>query len=397
MKEATELLETHLSEACSEIHMSRLNSVLEVASALQKSSDLSLTAMGRKLGGKANIKHKIKKIDRLEGNKHLYGEFESLYKGLSDYVFKYIAHDKQAPIIIDLCYVKDNREVQMLSAEVATKGRSVPLYREVFSQGELKGRAASFLSSLSKCIPSDREVLLIMDAGFGEDWFKTTEEYGWFWLSRIRQGKSIKLSDTDDWINIKELLPQVGTRARSYNNAYIMKKHNRPCRIITKKNTLKNVKSKYVRQPGNYNAGGGDYARSVREPWILATNLPETVETAKVVNFYKKRMQIEESFRDIKSHQFGLSARYARTKSIYRWAVKMLLAAIVQIVCWVVGIIGHSQDFQRVFQANTVRDKKVFSYFYLGQLIIEHNMLEELELDINNLDKLIDAELAREW
>ncbi len=48
------------------------------------------------------------------------------------------------------------------------------------------------------------------------------------------------------------------------------------------------------------------------------------------MNYYSKRMQIEQSFRDIKSHQFGLSARYASTKSIYRWGVKMLLAAIVQ-------------------------------------------------------------------
>ncbi len=64
--------------------------------------------------------------------------------------------------------------------------------------------------------------------------------------------------------------------------------------------------------------------------------------------------------------QFGLSARYASTKSIYRWGVKMLLAAIVQTMFWIIGVIAHSQNYQRAFQANTVRDKKVFSYFYLG-------------------------------
>jgi hypothetical protein len=397
MKEAVELLEIHLYDTCSEIHTGRLNSLLEVASALHKSSDLSLTAMGRKLSGKSDIKHKIKKIDRLEGNKHLYEEFEYLYKGLSDYVFTYISHDTQTPIVVDLCYMKDNREIQMLSAEVATKGRSVPLYREVFNKGELKDRAEGFLSSLSNCIPSDRDVLIIMDAGFGEDWFKAIENNGWYWLSRIRQGKKVKLSDSHDWTSIKDLIPQIGVRAKNHPNAYIMIKHNRLCRLVTKKNPHKNVKANNVRQPRNYHAGNGDYQRSAKEPWILATNLPANIETTKVINYYKKRMQIEESFRDVKSHQFGLSARYARTKNIYRWGVKMLLAAIVQIACWIVGIVGHSQGFQRRFQANTVRDKKVFSYFYLGQLIIEHNVLGELEFDIKNLDKIVDAELARQW
>ena len=108
-------------------------------------------------------------------------------------------------------------------------------------------------------------------------------------------------------------------------------------------------------------------------------------------------MQIEQSFRDVKSHQFGLSARYASTKSIYRWGVKMLLAAIVQMMFWIIGVIAHSQNYQRVFQANTVRDKKVFSYFYLGQLMIEFDKLQELIIDYENLPTLIEQELARKW
>ena len=72
---------------------------------------------------------------------------------------------------------------------------------------------------------------------------------------------------------------------------------------------------------------------------------------------------MEQYFRDIKSHQFGLSARYIRTRCIYRWGVKMLLAAIVQLMFWIIGVIAHSQNFQRVFQANTVRDRRFFLIF----------------------------------
>lgn len=97
-------------------------------------------------------------------------------------------------------------------------------------------------------------------------------------------------------------------------------------------------------------------------------------------------MQIDESFRDVKSHQYGLGARYIQTRYIHRWGIKMLLAAIAQVMLWIIGVIGHSQDYQRVFQTNTVRDKKVFSYFYLGQLIVQYNKLKDLKIDYNNFN-----------
>src|ERR1700722_14414783 len=99
----------------------------------------------------------------------------------------------------------------------------------------------------------------------------------------------------------------------------------------------------------------------------------------------------------LKSHQFGLSGRYIRITCSHRWGVKMLLAAIAQITCWVIGVIGHSQGMQKRFQSNTVKDRKVFSYFTLGQLIINHNELDRLNYDENKLYDVIQAELVRKW
>jgi len=48
------------------------------------------------------------------------------------------------------------------------------------------------------------------------------------------------------------------------------------------------------------------HAEREKEPWLLATSLPVTSTLAKkVVKLYSARMQIEESFRDIKSYRFG--------------------------------------------------------------------------------------------
>lgn len=391
------LLETHLINSCPTVHATRLQSVMDVASALQRSQDLTMASMGRKISSDSKVKNKIKKVDRLESNKHLHKELEIFYSSLSKYIFTYASHESNIPIIIDVCYLKDNCAVQMLSAEIALKGRSLPIYRDVFNQGELKNRAAPFIASLKKFIPSNKPVIVIMDAAFGEDWYKEIESSNWHWLVRVRQGKSVKLKPEDDWISVKDFIPTIGIKSKCYKNAQFLIKHGRACRLITVGKSAKKPRRKPQFTPRNDKAGNNSYRLSANEPWILASNLPDEYSTTQVINLYKKRMQIEESFRDMKSHRFGLCGRYISTTCVYRWGVKMLLASIVQIVFWIIGVIGHSQNFQKVFQANTVKDRKVFSYFYLGQLIVEHDKLNELVFDYKNLPTIIEQELAREW
>lgn len=54
----------------------------------------------------------------------------------------------------------------------------------------------------------------------------------------------------------------------------------------------------------------------------------------------------------------------------YRWGVKILLAAIVQLMFWSIGVIAH---------------------------MIEFNRLQELVIDHENLLTLIEQELVRKW
>jgi hypothetical protein len=386
-----------LTESCPEIHITRLNAVMDVASGLRHSQNLSLSELGRNLPGDAKLKNKIKKVDRLEGNKALHNELFSLYQGLSSFVFTYISQDTTLPLIVDICCLKDDREIQMLSAEIALKGRSLPLYREVYRDTETKGRAKDFLKELSLCLPRNRRVIVIMDAGFYEEWFKEIEALGWYWLSRIRGTKAVKLTEELGWKSVKELIPDIKSKTAHYEHALLTKGHERPCRMVTTYRKPKSRKVKTSRGKTTSTLSNGSYSEANKEPWILATNLPLDVAPVDIINLYFKRMQIEESFRDVKSHQFGLAGRYVRTHSVDRWGVKMLLAAIVQITYWVIGVIAHSQNKQQYFQANTVKDKKIFSYFTLGRLMIEHNQLGSLAPDPRTLEEIIEQELNRVW
>src|SRR5262249_31992092 len=152
-----------------------------------------------------------------------------------------------------------------------------------------------FLSHLKSCVPSEREVLIVMDAGFSEDWFKEIEELNWNWLVRVRQGKQIKLNKDSEWLELKDFFKEIEIKAKNYKEGYLMKRHERPCRIITKKQSVKeSKKGNKKKQSRDYNAGSGSYRRSAKEPWVLATNLSEKYTTTQVLNLYKKRMQIEE-------------------------------------------------------------------------------------------------------
>ncbi|MBN8797731.1 MAG: IS4 family transposase [Stenotrophomonas nitritireducens] len=391
------LLFNALVEGCPFIHENRINAVLEVSMALRDSQNLSLSQIGRSLKGPSDIKHKIKKVDRLEGNKNLHEELDSLYRALSSYVFTYLSQDANLPIIIDVCFMKDDRAIQMLSAEIATKGRTLPLYRKIFKEGELKDQTQAFLKELAQCIPSDRKVIVIMDAGFHCEWFETIDSFGWFWVCRVRQGKSLKFSSAEDWLTVKDFISQVKEKTTNYERVLLTRRHEYSCRLVTTKRAPKGRHSKDSRGNTQGRIGSGRYKSAAKEPWILATNLPSGYKSTEIVNLYSKRMQIEESFRDLKSHQFGLCGRYIRTKCIHRWGVKMLLAAIVQITYWVIGVIGHSQGMQRRYQANTVRDRKVFSYFTLGKLIIEHDGLRHIKFHDEPLAQIIQNELSRDW
>ena len=104
---------------------------------------------------------------------------------------------------------------------------------------------------------------------------------------------------------------------------------------------------------------------------MIVTNLPEQMAKAKnVINIYKTRMQIEESFRDIKSHQFGLSMRYSLTRNQQRLTNLLLVGMLA---AYITLILGHQAEKLKLhfrYQANTVKNRRVLSFQYLALQII---------------------------
>ena len=65
------------------MHVTRLNTFLDVVQALAQDARATLTSLGRGLVGQTYDKHKIKRVDRLLSNATLYQERHSIYSALS--------------------------------------------------------------------------------------------------------------------------------------------------------------------------------------------------------------------------------------------------------------------------------------------------------------------------
>jgi hypothetical protein len=71
------------------------------------------------------------------------------------------------------------------------------------------------------------------------------------------------------------------------------------------------------------------------EPWLLAVSPTLELTPAQIVAIYARRMQIEQSFRDLKSHRYGVGFEDSLTRTRDRLAVLLLILALATFVAWI--------------------------------------------------------------
>ena len=81
---ATHLIHKRIQEACQGIHQKRMQTLFRAVEALTLGRRLSLVGLGRALVSAAQVKHNIKRMDRLLGNEKLYAERCALYQARAD-------------------------------------------------------------------------------------------------------------------------------------------------------------------------------------------------------------------------------------------------------------------------------------------------------------------------
>ncbi len=199
---------------------------------------------------------------------------------------------------------------------------------------------------------------IVSDAGFKVPWYKSVEKLGWYWLSRVRGKVQYADLGAENWKPISNLHDMSSSHSKTLGYKRLTKSNPISCQILLYKSRSKGRKNQRSTRTHCHHPSPKIYSASAKEPWILATNLPVEIRTPKqLVNIYSKRMQIEETFRDLKSPAYGLGLRHSRTSSSERFDIMLLIALMLQLTCWLAGVHAQKQGWDKHFQANTVRNK----------------------------------------
>jgi hypothetical protein len=91
-------------------------------------------------------------------------------------------------------------------------------------------------------------------------------------------------------------------------------------------------------------------AKAQKEPWLLAVSPQLAGLTAKaVVAIYSGRMQIEQTFRDVKNSRWGLGLSASQTRKPKRLGILLLIAALACFALWLIGLAARASGYRIEF------------------------------------------------
>ena len=365
------ILQTTLLKKCPNIHKKRLQSLILATEAALEGADLTLSKLGRSLNTMTTAKHAIKRIDRLLGNTHLHRDKDDIYKWHANL----ITGANPCPVIlIDWSDVREQLRYMTLRASVALDGRAVTLYEQAFEYSKYNSPKTHqyFLDKLQSILPNGITPIIVSDAGFRNTWFRQVQDKGWFWLGRVRGEVSIK-QQNNDWLCNKKLYPNATSKPKYLGQCQLARRSPLPCHAYLVKQVPKGRKAKRHARTSQKHTASHLFAKSANEPWLLVTNIPNSILNAnQIISLYAKRMQIEEAFRDLKSTAYGLALRHNRTRCVKRLDILLLIALLADILSWWNGLIATQAKWHYHFQANTIKHRRVLSIPRLGREVRKH-------------------------
>ncbi len=360
------LLHKQLEKTCS-IHKKRLSSLFDIVETAMRTQYVTLTGLGRRLPTSIKTKHKIKKVDRLLGNRHLQKERVSIYKYLARFI---IGKRKTVLIIVDWSPLAEGSYYYLIRASIPTKGRAITVYEECHRDTDHTNKKIhkAFLNTIKFILPPNCQPIIITDAGFRNSWFKMVEALNWHWVGRVRHNTLYQVFNTNSWHRIKSLYPLATKKAKQFGQVVLARANPLTCYFYLYKKLPKgrkrvNLLGQPCRQTTSLKC-----AKREREPWLIASSLNRPATD--IINIYSQRTEIENSFRDTKNQRVGFSLNDTGTRQIERLNILLLIVFIASMGLWLIGQCAKENKCHYQFQANTIKHRDVLSNIYLGWQIL---------------------------
>lgn len=368
---ATQLLDRFLAPGCQGIHGRRWRALMACVGGLLRGRKLSVTGLGRALQGGGWEKHHIKRSDRLIGNRHLHRERQRIFQALAAVL---VGSQSRPVIVVDWSDLSANRQYQLLRASVPRGGRALTVYEETHPQGVVGNPRIheTFLQRLEAVLPAGCRPIVVTDAGFRGPWFRAVQALGWDFVGRVGGHTMVRARGQAQWVRVEQVFAAATSRARYLGAVDLVRRQPLACEAyLVKKRPQGRVKRTVFGHRCQMRHSEKNAHRE-RTPWLLVTSLSGgPAITGRVLWWYRQRMQIEESFRDLKNSRWGFSLDEARVHSARRYDNLLLVGSLATFAVWLVGRVAEAKQLHRRFQANTVRTRKVLSTFFLGCRVLD--------------------------
>jgi hypothetical protein len=170
---ARQVCQNFFRDSLAPFHKYRQNALLDATMALINGASLTLTSIGRYLPGAAQVKNKIKRIDRLLGNESLHRDIPLIFKNIISMLTRQLS----------LCVIAvdwsgyPSQEYHVLRASPICDGRSIPLLSWIVPSEKQQNSQIrkDFLDALSGAVNPQARVFIVTYAGFQKAWFRRQE------------------------------------------------------------------------------------------------------------------------------------------------------------------------------------------------------------------------------
>lgn len=378
---ARQLCQNFFRGALASFHKYRQHALLDATIALTRGASLTLTSIGRYLPGTAQVKNKIKRVDRLLGNKALHRDIPLIFKNIITMLTRQLS----------LCVIAvdwsgyPSQEYHVLRASLLCDGRAIPLLSWIVpSQKQQNVQIQNaFLDALARAVNPEARVIIVTDAGFQNAWFSHIKQLGWDFTGRVRGRVKFRLQKTGEyWHDVCDIKAQrhpvikAGERPVHLGAGTLGQAKYARCdgHFYLHKRLPRERKHKHSRCRIHRKSQVRDARKAAKEPWLIFSSTDD-FKAREIMKLYSRRMQIEQNFRDEKSERFGFGLRASYSHSAERLLVLSLLATLSTIVLWLIGYHAESKGLHLRYQANSVKSRRVISYLTLAENVLRHSPL----------------------
>lgn len=313
------------------LHRKQVRSLANGVIGVMHADSLAVTEVGRGLARATgrSAKHAVKQVDRLLSNPKV-----SMEEAFLAWVPWVVASRRDIVVSMDWTEFDPDEQATLAICMVTEHGRATPLVWKTvnkFDPGTDRSRVERELVSLfHAAVPSGVRVTILADRGFGNvDLYKHIRALGFDYVIRFRGKIRVHTASGASW-SASELVHGAG-KPRRYNDVKVTNLRVPVSGVVT------------VRD------------KRMKEAWCLATSRWDTAQ--QIVDLYGRRFTVEETFRDVKDHRFGLGLRHHGIGQTDRRDRLLLLTAVAEALLTLVGAAGEQIGLDRQLKTNTVPER----------------------------------------